>query len=422
MVLSESDYSHQALSDVIPIRDIFGLLFFVSVGILFDPAFLINNIGMVVMTVVLVFIGKALIFGGIAATFGYRNAAPLIIGLGLFQVGEFSFVLARVGLQEKVISEDIYALVLTTALVTMVLTPLASRLALPIYGMWRHYLPREPVSTFNLPAEELHDHVIVAGYGRVGAAAAAVMRRVGLHFVIVELDQRTVERCKADGLPVIYGDATSEIILEAAGVKHARLLLLTLPDAVDALLVAQRVRQMNPDLNIIARAVHGEQLHDLQNLGVHEVVLPEFEAGLEMVRQVLVHYKVALSDIQRFSYEVHQELYAPLYEHVTSGPTIRLLQQIRQVKRALEIEWLPVPDESAAIGKTITEMAVRQRTGASIVAVQRDDDLIINPDAQYVVEKHDTLAILGTEEQREDLRTLITEQPAQWEHASVPEQ
>jgi CPA2 family monovalent cation:H+ antiporter-2 len=407
MVLSESDYSHQALSDVIPLRDIFGLLFFVSVGMLFNPVFLLENIGMVAVTVVLVIIGKALIFGIIARVFGYVNAAPLIIGLGLFQIGEFSFVLAKVGLSTNSISEELYSLILTTAVVTMVLTPLFSRLAVPLYGLWRRYLPREPISTFNLPTEELRDHVVVVGYGRVGQAATQVMQRVGLQHIIIELNHRILEHCKADGCPVIYGDATSEIMLEAAGVQRARLVLLTLPDEVGASLVVHHIRKLNPQVHIVARAVHLEQVNELRNLGVYEAVQPEFEAGLEMMRQVLVHYKISTPDIHRFSDAVRSEMYAPLCFVEGAGKSMEILHDIRWAKEALEIEWLTIPASGIAVGQTIGSLEVRRRTGASIVAVLRGEDLIINPGANHTFTAGERLAILGRGEQREALCTII---------------
>ncbi|NJO83334.1 MAG: hypothetical protein HC828_11285 [Blastochloris sp.] len=254
IVLSESDYSHQALSDVIPLRDVFGMLFFVSVGMLLDPVFLFNNLGLVLTAVVVVVIGKALIFVGITRAFGYGNSAPFVVGLGMFQVGEFSFVLARTGVSTNAISNDLYALVLAVAVVTMVLTPFASRLAVPLYNRWRVYRPRETLSTFNVTSDSLHDHVIVAGYGRAGRAATMVMERVGLSYVVVEIDQRTVDHAQANGVPIVFGDATSAVVLEAAGVHTARLLLVSVPDALDVQLIASRVRELNPKLLIVARA------------------------------------------------------------------------------------------------------------------------------------------------------------------------
>lgn len=406
MVLSESDYSHQALSDIIPLRDVFGILFFVSVGMLFDPTFLIANIGLVLVTVLAVLVGKSIIFASITRAFGYGNAAPLIVGLGLFQVGEFSFVLARVGLDAQAISQELYGLVLTTAVVTIVLTPFLARLAPGLYGIWRHYVPRESLSTFNIPHEGLHDHVIVAGYGRAGHAAVSVMERVRLEYVVIELDQRVVERCKAEAVPVIYGDATSEVVLEAAGVHEARLMLVTVPDGISVNLIASRVNQVNPDLHIVARAASRDQLEELKHLGVHEIVQPELEAGLEMVRQVLVHFRVSPTDIQRYSDTVHQEMYAPLYDENSQqeGHSNRLLQRL--ARRNLEIEWMTLAPHSELVGQTLGQARIRTRTGASVVAILRGQVSINNPGPDHVFQANETIAVLGTAEQRAAMQQL----------------
>ncbi|HYN87136.1 MAG TPA: cation:proton antiporter, partial [Ardenticatenaceae bacterium] len=284
MVLSESDHGHQALSDIIPLRDIFGMLFFVSVGMLLDPAFLVANLGTVLLVVLLVLVGKGLIFGVLTRAFGYGNIVPLAVGLGLFQVGEFAFVLARVGLNSGSIEQDLYSLVLTTALATMVLTPFASQAAGPIYEWIRRHRKEEPLQTVNLPVEGLHDHVVIAGGGRVGQYAARVLHQLDLPFVVIELDQRRVDEYKEAGMPILYGDASHPIVLHAAGIEQARLLLVTVPPFGTAQAIIGEVRRLRPELHMIVRAESVDQMELFHQLGVHEIVQPEFEAGLEIVR------------------------------------------------------------------------------------------------------------------------------------------
>lgn len=410
MVLSESDYSHQALSDVIPLRDIFGLLFFVSVGMLFDPMYLVQNLVLVATVVALVILGKGLIFGSLARLFGYVNHAPFIIGLGLFQVGEFAFVLARVGLHHNALSQAQYSLVLTTAVVTMILTPFLSQMAVPLAHLFRRPAARQDISTYNMAASEqtLRDHVVVVGYGRVGHASTDVMNQLGLPYVVIETNHYAVEQCKNAGCPVIYGDATSEMLLEAAGVSHARLLLLTVPDEADANLIVARALQMNPALHIVARATHLEQLHVLREMGVQEIIQPEFEAGLEMMRQVLLHYRVSPTEIQRFSDQIHNDLYAPICTNMMTGRFTEILRDMRSASRMLEIEWFTVPRDSAVVGQTIGAVGIRQRTGASLVAVLRGEVLLPNPGPEHVFRAGETLAVLGTTTQREALHDAIT--------------
>ncbi|HSK84202.1 MAG TPA: cation:proton antiporter, partial [Rubrobacter sp.] len=223
MVLSQSDYSHQALAEVEPLRDVFAMIFFVSVGLLIDPSFLWARFGTIALVVVLVLVVKGLIFGGLTRVFGYGNIVPFAVGLGLFQVGEFSFLLAREGIKADAISQATYSLVLATAAVTMALTPLASRLAPVLYGRYRRRFPRELLQTFNLPAGGLRDHAVVAGYGRVGSFVARLLHRLDKPFVVVEANPGRADEAKAAGFPTVYGDVAAVPVLEAAGTGGARL-------------------------------------------------------------------------------------------------------------------------------------------------------------------------------------------------------
>jgi CPA2 family monovalent cation:H+ antiporter-2 len=413
MVLSESEFSHQALSDIVPLRDVFGLLFFASAGMLFDPFFLFENLGVVSATVALVVVGKAVIFGGLARVFGYGNMAPWIIALGLAQVGEFAFVLARTGMQTGAISTEVYSLTLTVTLATMVASPALSRLAPVLYGRWRRFVPQQAtLQTFNLPEDELRGHVVVAGYGRTGRTAVQVMRNIGLPFVIIELNNEKAQALRREKLPVIWGDSSREEILAAAGVGGARLLLITVPAEVIIRLTVQQARRLQPDLHVVARALYQEHLVELRSLGVYEAVQPEFEAGLEMVRQVLSHFEFSPSDVHRFSEAVHKDLYEPLRGQDLSDPCRDVLADIRRAGRSLEIDWLTVPGNSGAAGSTIRSLALRTRTGALVVAAVRNGEVSANPGPEYEIAAGDMLAVLGDLNQRSSARSLLDEIPA----------
>jgi monovalent cation:H+ antiporter-2, CPA2 family len=310
VVLSESDYSHQALSDIIPLRDLFGLLFFASVGMLLDPAYLIANITTILVVVALVAAGKALIFGVISRTFGYGRIIPWAVGLGLFQVGEFAFVVARVGVNTQSISNDLYSLVLTVAVVTMLLTPIISQLAVPIYEWRKRNFPEEPLRMINIPATGLHNHIVIAGGGRVGSSVAAVLQRMNLPFVLIELDQRRFEANQKAGYPTIFGDVTQPIVLETACVEEANLVIITVPALADINSVVKFVRGVRPDLHIVARAEGQEVVEALHATGVYEVVQPHFEASLEIVRQALLHLNVAEPQVRTITDTERTERYA----------------------------------------------------------------------------------------------------------------
>lgn len=312
MVLSESDYSHQALSDIIPLRDLFSMLFFASVGMLLDPTLLLAQLPIVLLLVCLVGAGKGVLFSLIVRLFGYRNVIPLAVGLGLFQVGELAFVLARTGVTSRSISTEMYAIVLNVALLTMVLTPFVSGFTAPIYAWIKQRRGVEPVQTINLPRGGLQDHVVIAGAGRVGLSIADVLTRLNLPFVLIEADSRRVALARQSGHPVVYGDAGQPTVLNAGRLRSARLLIVTTPSFTVARAIVRHALELNRAVRLVARAEGFEAVHALRELGVSEVVQPEFEAGLQMTRSALAHLGVSPEDTLSVADTVREERYGRL--------------------------------------------------------------------------------------------------------------
>ncbi len=401
MVLSESEYGHQALSDIIPLRDVFGLLFFTSVGMMLDPAFFIAKGKTVLLLVLLVCLGKGLIFACITRLFGYSNVVPLAVGLGLFQVGEFSFVLARIGLETQSIDKNLYSLVLTTAVISMVITPPLSGLTATFYNWKKRLFRREPLQTVNLPEHGLSGHVIIAGGGRVGQHIAEMLTKLDVPFVIAELNYQRITQCKTEGFPVIYGDVSQEIVLEAAEIEKAELLLITIPSIVAARSIVRQVKVLNPRLNIVVRAAGTEQMETLYEEGVYMVVLPELEAGLEIARQALVHLKIPATMIQKYSDAMRQQLYKPAYENIGD---YQLMTQLKNAGHLLELSWVQLTADSPFCGKSIQELQIRSRTGASVVGVIHEGIFYPNPTVQYRFSGTDLLTVIGSPRERENFR------------------
>jgi monovalent cation:H+ antiporter-2, CPA2 family len=405
MVLSESDYSHQALSDIIPLRDVFGLLFFTSVGMLLDPWFLFAHWDTVLLLVSLVAVGKGLIFAALVRLFKYGNVVPLAVGLGLFQIGEFSFVLARTGLSTRSISSEMYALVLSSTIISMMLTPFVSGLTAPLYSLRKRWSKREPLHTINLPESGLHDHVVIAGGGRIGQQVARVLRHLELSFVLIELDSRRFEQGKRTGLPAIYGDATQSIVLEAAQIQKACLLLVTTPALTVAQAIVHQARQLNPAMDILARAEDVEQMKALYEQGADKVVQPEFEASLEITRQALLHLQVPENQIFKYADAVRRDLYAPLIGDLEGPQRITLLQSMCSL---LEVNWLTLEPLSPFNGHTLGELALRTRTGASVVGIERQGTLHPNPSPQFRFAQGDLVAVMGTPEEFNTFQKLAS--------------
>ncbi|MBU4264232.1 MAG: cation:proton antiporter [Proteobacteria bacterium] len=403
MVLSESDYGHQALSDIIPLRDIFGLLFFTSVGMLLDLNFLIANWDKVLLMVLLVSLGKGTIFAGLTRLFGYSNVVPIAVAFGLFQVGEFSFVLARVGVAHNAIDNSMYSFVLATAVLSMVATPFVSGLTTPLYKLKKRFFQHELLLTENIPEEGLKEHVIIAGGGRVGQHIAHILKQIDVPFVLIELNHQRKDECKAAALPVIFGDVSQPVVLEAAEVSKAKLLLITIPSIITTQTIVKLVHQQQPGLHVVARAEGLEQMKSLYKTGVYMVVLPELEAGLEIARQALIHLQVPITLIQGYTDTVRRQLYAPIYN---SHYDYHLLSQLDKAKDLLEISWLTIPADSPLLGRTIKDAAIRTRTGASLVAVIHEGKFSPNPTIDYSFAQGDMVAVIGNCQQREAFKVL----------------
>jgi CPA2 family monovalent cation:H+ antiporter-2 len=397
LVVNESEYAHQALSDIVPLRDLFGMLFFVSVGMLLDPTLLWQQIGLLAIVVAAIVVGKAAILAGIVRAFGYWNIVPIAVGLTLFQVGEFAFVLARVGRSSGAISAEVYALTMNAAIVTMALTPVVSGLVPAVYARFWPRRTRETHEAANLPATGLAAHIIVAGAGRVGRSIADALSHLELPFVVIDSDDRRVQQARASDLPVIYGDASQPVVLEAAGILTARAMLITVPAFPDVRTIVRVGRQLRPDLPMIARADGPDAVVALYALGIQEVASPEVEAAIEMTQQALMYFNVPAQDVLRVASAIRRERYERARGGEESG--LAMMSQIGDMARQLDFTWVGLPPDSPFDGRTLEELRVRSTTGASVVGIIRDGAIVANPPGSSRLERGDLVAILGTRDQ-----------------------
>lgn len=288
MVLAESDYSHHVLSELGPLRDLFGMLFFVSVGLLIEPGVVKESPLMALSLLFGTFVIKSLTFGSIVRLFGYRRVIPFAVGLTLWQIGEFSFVLAQVGVRVGAVSSSVYNLVMVTAVLSMVATPSTSGQAANLYRWWSKQF-REGSEVEPLPAGPLlARHVLIGGYGRVGAVLARSLAANGVDFCAVDPRPEAVARARSLEHPIILGDLSAETILDVSGAYRARLVVLTMTDPCASTRVAKILHQARPDLPILARGVSQEHCRDLLACGASLALWPELECGLELTRQGLL--------------------------------------------------------------------------------------------------------------------------------------
>lgn len=292
LMLRQTHFVHQALAEITPLRDIFASLFFVSLGMLLDPHFLFNNWPVILLIITIIFAIKTLVIFTIVRAFGYSTRISLLTGVGLFQLGEFGFILARAGFISGISSEYFYSLILSSAIISMILTPLISGLVSRLYYLAasRHAPKSAVAQSLAKPEKEVSEHrkhVVIAGYGEVGQSIAEGLLEAGISHLIIDGDPHRISVAKSSGHPHIFGDATNIRVLEKADLRNARALIVSYPNPMVMVTTIKAAQHINPELLIMARANRKKDVEDLQKLGVKELVIPEREAGYTFVKKLL---------------------------------------------------------------------------------------------------------------------------------------
>lgn len=399
LMISEVEYADQTLTYVEPIRDIFATLFFAAVGMLIDPSFIWSNLELILGLVALVFVGKFLIITPLVRAFGYSLKTSLIVGLGLAQIGEFSFVLASKGQVLGLVSRQVYLLILGTTAVTLVFTPFVLRL-IPQFFAWAEMVPwlKSLLEGSDAPLEipenlPTQNHFVVCGYGRVGQNIVQLLQAHQQPLVVIDQSEQVIQQLREAGIPYVYGNAASLHVMEAAGVTDAKGLAIALPDPMSTRLCLKRSLELAPDLDVVVRATQEKDLELLYQLGAREVVQPEFEASLELSSHLLTGLGVPLPIIQREVQLIRNSRYEQLRSERLPAQVSRELEVAAQ---DMNSKWLTLPDGSPLVGMTLEETDLRRLTGASLMAIRRaKGEEIDYPDAHTLLQEGDRLLIVG---------------------------
>jgi CPA2 family monovalent cation:H+ antiporter-2 len=409
LMISEVEYADQTLTYVEPLRDIFASLFFAAIGMLIDPVFLWKNLELILGLVALVFVGKFLIITPLVKLFRYPLKTALIAGLGLAQIGEFSFVLASEGQALGLVSRTVYLLILGTTAVTLMLTPFVLRLVPLLFNLaesmpWlKPYLedvqPRD-VSD-DLP---LKDHVVVCGYGRVGKNLVKLLQQHQLPVVVIDQSESRIQKLREAKVPYVYGNCISFHVLETAGVNHAKGMAIALPDPMSTRLCLKRALELCPELDLVVRATQDKNIEVLYQLGAREVVQPEFEASLEMATHLLTGLGLSPAIVQREMQQIRKDHYLQLRPERSASEVSRDLQQ---ATRDLNRRWYPLPSGSPLIGMSLEEADMRYLTGVSLMAIRRANGEEVDfPNNQTRIEEGDRLLVVGADEELAALAEL----------------
>ena len=410
VVVSESPLSHQVGADILPFREAFAVLFFVSIGMLVNPGYLLNNIVIILILTMLIVIGKSLITLLLGFIFPWPARTTLVLAAGLSQIGEFSFILGQEGVGLGLLDQNQYSLILAGALLSITINPLMFRLIPPLENgfqqfpsLWKLF-DHHGLTVPTQLDEEIGGHVVIVGYGRVGRHIANLISLMKIPYLVVDSEADRVQQLGNLGIPTLFGDASNSEVLTHAGLEHARALVVAGPDEATSALIVAAARDMAPDLPIIARATTEAGIMHITNLGAQHVIHPELEGGLELVRHTLLQLGLAPQEIHRYIDAVREDHYN---FQVNTEDEHRLLYELIHAIKSIEITWFRLSHDNPLVGQTLKEANLRARTGASVVAILRDRKLIANPKSNTSFEAEDRIGLIGEKEQIEAVGRLF---------------
>ncbi|MBM4289292.1 MAG: potassium transporter KefB [Deltaproteobacteria bacterium] len=400
LIVSETEYSHQALGNILPFRDVFASFFFISIGMLLDIEFLLKNPAIIGLLTLGVLFIKTLLVAGAALAIKFPLRTAMLVGLALCQVGEFSFILSKVGVSQGLFTAESYQLFLDVTIITMVATPLimalAPRLAdltlrLPLPQKLKMGAHLKEVIDHSVPG----DHLIIVGFGVNGRNLARAAKTGGIPYVIIEMNPETVRRERESGEPIFYGDATQEEILIHANIEQARIMVVVINDPAATRRIVTVARRLNPRTYVIVRTRYLQEVPSLFELGADDVVPEEFETSVEIFTLVLKKYLVAREEIERFVTQVRADGYLILRgisgKLESAGGGLEHLHDF-------EISTFRLQEGAPLVGKSLAEVELRKKFGVTVLAIRRRGQMLPNPEPDKKLEAGDLLVLMGTPE------------------------
>ncbi|RMD58715.1 MAG: hypothetical protein D6828_02480 [Nitrospirae bacterium] len=408
LILSESEYAHQALAEILPLKELFLGLFFVSVGMLMDISYASSNLISILTLFLMIIVVKVFITTIVILLQKYPLKTAIYVGLGLAQIGEFSFVMAGVGKFSNLMPTDEYQLFLSASVLSMLSAPFILMSA-PFISerIGNMFSPKEEdISSITKKKADIKNHVIIVGYGLIGSTLAKVLKEVNIPYVVVELNIKTVQSMKNRGEPIYYGDATTPGILHEMNIQEAEVLVVAINAPAALRKIVELAKKENPDLHIIVRTRYIMEVEELKAAGADEVIAEEFEASIEIFAKTLNYYQFPYNLIIDMVNRIRSDSYRALrgvdvggkhlFESCTTFPC--------EIMPEIHVQTYIIGEDSPYLGKSLKEMDLRAETGATIIAVRRDGRLMPNPGADFRLVAGDVLFLTGD---REAIRRAI---------------
>jgi len=398
LIISESEYSHQALGSILPFRDVFTSIFFVSIGMLLNLGVFLQHPVMVILITIAVLFGKTFIAGGAVLALGFPIRTAVLTGLALSQVGEFSFILARFGMEYNLVTDSFYQLFMAVSVLTMALTPFIIVLSPWIADMvLKLPFPLKLRTGVNpgieIKEDVISNHLIIIGFGLNGRNLARAASASGIPYLVIEHNPDTVKDEKENGEPIFYGDATQPEVLRHSNVKDARVVVIAISDPTATVRMTDLIRRMNPNIYIIVRTRYVQEIKPLYEVGANSVIPEEFETSLEIFTLVLKKYLVPKIDIEKFITEIRSDRYEMLRSLSRRSPNF---MDLKLHHHDAEIVNIRVENGAWVVGRTLAEIDLRGRYGGSLLLIQRGPDTIVNPGGEDRLEADDQAVVLGS--------------------------
>ncbi len=409
VVVGESDVRHQVGAEIVPFRDFFSVLFFVSVGMLIDPTVVVANLGKVFMLAALVIIGKPLFALLLSFLLPASARTMIVVAAALSQVGEFTFLIGQTGVRLGLLANDQYGLILAAAVLAIIantfvfrLIPSVERTLRRAPALWRRMDHGGPV--VEPLHQELENHVVIVGYGRVGRHIGSILQRLGVEFLVIEQDLAYASELQSQGIRTLFGDAANSEILNHVCLDCAEALVVTVPNETAAELIVGAAHDISPDLVIIARSETLDRLDHLVSLGATHIINPEMEGGLEILRYTLLTLGYSSDQIQNYIDIVRSDTYTGILPGDRGYP---VLDQLLMSTRDVEIAWHALGEGSPLVDRTLAEADLRSRVGASVVALVRNRQVMANPKSNIRFQTGDVLGLIGDVDELEVAARLI---------------
>lgn len=398
LAISESEYSHQALGDIIPFRDAFMSLFFISVGMLLDLRVFIEQPWLIISLILFIILVKSIVATGAIMLLGIPARIAIVAGLSLAQVGEFSFVLSQAGVKSGLLPNHLYQIFLAASVATMALTPVALKFGPTVALRLCHILPRALVRGKGGLMQggqkiRLSDHVVIVGYGLNGKNLAKVLKAYSIPYAVVEANPYTIATERKRGSHIVFGDATSPEVMEHVQLSKARILVIAISDAAASRRISALARKIHPGLHIIVRTRYLAEMEPLYGIGANDVIPEEFETSVEIFTRVLKRYLIPNAQIEECVTTVRKDSYEMFRSLSKSNSPAA---EISGFLSGAEIGTFTVSKGSVLAGESLGAGTLRSRSGATLLAIRRGEQVIPNPDPVWEMLEDDVVLLIGT--------------------------